>query len=48
MKDLLGIMSKVKEMQSKMEQLQAELEAIEVEGAAGGGMVTVRVSAKAR
>lgn len=46
MKDLLGIMSKVKEMQSKMEQLQAELETIEVDGASGGGLVTVRLSAK--
>ena len=46
MKDLLGMMSKVKEMQAKMEQLQAELDSIEVEGAAGGGMVTVRLTAK--
>ncbi|MCK0207254.1 YbaB/EbfC family nucleoid-associated protein [Starkeya koreensis] len=46
MKDLLGIMSKVKEMQSKMEQLQAELETIEVDGASGGGLVTVRLTAK--
>lgn len=46
MKDLLGMMSKVKEMQAKMEQLQAELETIEVEGASGGGMVHVRLTAK--
>lgn len=46
MKDLLGIVSKVKEMQSKMEQLQAELDSVEVDGAAGGGMVTVRLTAK--
>ncbi|MCS0495423.1 YbaB/EbfC family nucleoid-associated protein [Ancylobacter mangrovi] len=46
MKDLLGMMSKVKEMQARMEQLQADLEATEVEGAAGGGMVTVRLTAK--
>ena len=46
MKDLLGMMSKVKEMQARMEQMQAELDAIEVEGASGGGMVTVRMSAK--
>jgi len=46
MKDLLGMMSKVKEMQSKMEQLQAELETTEVDGASGGGLVTVRLTAK--
>ncbi|MDR6954517.1 DNA-binding YbaB/EbfC family protein [Ancylobacter sp. 3268] len=46
MKDLLGMMSKVKEMQARMEQMQAELDAIEVEGASGGGMVMVRMSAK--
>lgn len=46
MKDLLGMMSKVKEMQARMEQMQAELDAIEVEGASGGGMVKVVMSAK--
>lgn len=46
MKDLLGMMSKVKEMQSRMEQMQAELEAIEVEGVSGGGLVKVTMSAK--
>ncbi|GAB4069791.1 YbaB/EbfC family nucleoid-associated protein [Ancylobacter sonchi] len=46
MKDLLGMMSKVKEMQARMEQMQAELDAIEVEGVSGGGMVKVVMSAK--
>lgn len=46
MKDLLGMMSKVKEMQARMEQMQAELETIEVDGASGGGMVKVRLAAK--
>lgn len=46
MKDLLGMMSKVKEMQAKMEQLQQELEDTEVEGAAGGDMVKVTLTAK--
>ncbi|MBS9476742.1 YbaB/EbfC family nucleoid-associated protein [Ancylobacter radicis] len=46
MKDLLGMMSKVKEMQARMEQMQAELESIEVDGASGGGMVAVRLTAK--
>nr|WP_281502857.1 YbaB/EbfC family nucleoid-associated protein [Ancylobacter crimeensis] len=40
------MMSKVKEMQAKMEQLQQELEMIEVEGAAGGGMVGITLTAK--
>lgn len=46
MKDLLGMMSKVKEMQARMEQMQAELDTIEVEGASGGGMVKITLSAK--
>ncbi len=46
MKDLLGMMSKVKEMQSRMEELQQELEALEVQGVAGGGMVKITLSAK--
>lgn len=46
MKDLLGMMSKMKEMQSRLEQMQAELDATEVEGAAGGDMVKVMLTAK--
>ena len=46
MKDLLGMMTKVKEMQARMEQVQAELEETEVDGAAGGGLVTVTLTAK--
>ncbi|MGA0563161.1 YbaB/EbfC family nucleoid-associated protein [Ancylobacter sp. VNQ12] len=46
MKDLLGMMSKVKEMQARMEQMQAELEETEVDGASGGGLVSVRLTAK--
>ena len=33
-------------MQAKMQEMQAELDQIEVEGTAGGGMVTVTLSAK--
>jgi DNA-binding YbaB/EbfC family protein len=33
-------------LQAKMQALQAELEQIEVEGTAGGGLVTVTLSAK--
>jgi len=46
MKDLLGMMSKVREMQSRMEEMQKELESTEVEGASGGGLVRVTLSAK--
>jgi len=46
MKDLLGMMSKMKEMQARMEQLHAELESTEVEGAAGGDLVKVTLTAK--
>jgi len=34
------------EFKSKMEAMQAELEQLEVEGAAGGGVVTVKLSGK--
>ena len=46
MKDIMGMMKKVQEMQSKMAALQDELETIEVEGASGGGMVKVTLTAK--
>lgn len=46
MRDLMGMMGKVKEMQAKMEQAQAEIAAIKVEGKAGGGLVTVVLDGK--
>jgi len=46
MKDLMGLMSKAKEMQAKMEALQQELAELEVEGVSGGGLVTVTLSGK--
>jgi nucleoid-associated protein EbfC len=46
MKDIMGMMKKVQEMQSKMTALQDELDTLEVEGAAGGGMVKVTMTAK--
>ena len=46
MADFLGLMKQATQLQSKMQELQAELDTIEVEGAAGGGLVTVRLSAK--
>ncbi len=44
MKDIMGMMGKVKEMQAKMEEMQAELEALEVEGTSGAGLVSVTLS----
>jgi DNA-binding YbaB/EbfC family protein len=46
MADFLGLMKQAAELKSKMEAMQAELDRIEVEGSAGGGLVTVRLSAK--
>jgi DNA-binding YbaB/EbfC family protein len=46
MADFLGMMKQAAQLQTKMQELQAELERIEVEGSAGGGMVTVKLSAK--
>jgi nucleoid-associated protein EbfC len=46
MADFMGMMKQAAQLQSKMQELQAELDRIEVEGAAGGGMVSVRLSAK--
>jgi DNA-binding YbaB/EbfC family protein len=46
MTDFMGLMKQAAQLQSKMQALQAELEQIEVEGTAGGGMVSVKLSAK--
>ena len=46
MADFLGLMKQAAELKSKMEAMQAELDRIEVEGAAGGGLVTVILSGK--
>jgi DNA-binding YbaB/EbfC family protein len=46
MADFLGMMKQAAQLQSKMQAMQAELDSIEVEGAAGGGMVSVRLTAK--
>ena len=46
MADFMGLMKQATQLQSKMQALQAELDEIEVEGAAGGGLVTVRMTAK--
>ena len=46
MKDIMGMMGKIKDMQAKMERMQEELAELECEGVAGGGKVTVRLSGK--
>lgn len=44
MRDLMGMMSKAKEMQAKMQAMQEEIAAMEVEGTSGGGLVKVKLS----
>ena len=46
MADFLGLMKQAAQLQSKMQAMQAELDTIEVEGSAGGGMVSVTLTAK--
>jgi DNA-binding YbaB/EbfC family protein len=46
MADFMGMMKQAQELQTKMQELQAELDRIEVEGTAGGGMVSVKLTAK--
>ncbi len=46
MADFMGLMKQAAQLQSKMQALQAELDLIEVEGSAGGGLVSVKLTAK--
>ncbi len=46
MADFLGLMKQAAELKSKMENMQAELDKVEVEGTAGGGLVTIKLSGK--
>ena len=46
MADFLGMMKQAAQLKSKMEEMQAEMERLEVEGTSGGGLVTVKLSAK--
>ena len=46
MADFLGLMKQAAELKSKMEAMQAELDRIEVEGTAGGGLITLKISGK--
>jgi DNA-binding YbaB/EbfC family protein len=46
MKNLAGLMKQASQMQSKMAEMQAKLDAMQVEGAAGAGMVTLTLNGK--
>ncbi|MGH6674203.1 MAG: YbaB/EbfC family nucleoid-associated protein [Xanthobacteraceae bacterium] len=46
MPDFTDLMKQAAEFKSKMETMQAELERMEIEGAAGGGLVAVTLSGK--
>ena len=46
MPDFMGLMKQAAELQSKVEAMQTELDHLEVEGSAGGGLVTVKTSGK--
>lgn len=46
MKNLGNMLKQAQQMQARMQEMQAELEAREVQGAAGGGMVTVTLNGK--
>jgi DNA-binding YbaB/EbfC family protein len=45
-KDIMGLMKQAQGLQQKMQDVQAELDTVEVEGAAGGGMVKLTMTAK--
>ncbi len=46
MRDIMGLMKQAQAMQQKMQDVQAELDTVEVEGAAGGGIVRLTMTAK--
>jgi DNA-binding YbaB/EbfC family protein len=46
MADFLGLMKQAAELKSKMEAMQTELESMEIEGVAGGGLVSIKISGK--
>ena len=46
MTDFMGLMKQAAQLQSKMQELQSELDSVTVDGTAGGGLVTVTLSAK--
>jgi len=46
MADFMGMMKQAAQLQAKVQEMQAELEQVEVEGVAGGGLVSVKLSDK--
>ena len=46
MADFLGMMKQAAQLQPKMKALQDELDTVEVDGLSGGGLVSVRMTAK--
>jgi len=46
MRDIMGMMGQMKNLQSKMEEMQAEMDATLVEGRSGGRMVSITLTAK--
>jgi hypothetical protein len=46
MKDLMGMMKQVKDMQARMQKMQDELAQVEVSGQSGGGLVKVTLDGK--
>ncbi len=44
--DIMGMMKKAQAVQAKLQEAQEELARIEVQGASGGGMVSVTMTAK--
>jgi nucleoid-associated protein EbfC len=46
MKDFMGVMKKMGEMQARMQQMQEDLGALEIDGQAGAGLVKVTLTGK--
>ena len=46
MKDLMGMMKQVGQMQARMQQMQEEMAAQEIEGQSGGGLVRITLNGK--
>ncbi len=46
MKDVMGMMKQVGQMQARVQQMQEELAALEIDGQSGGGLVRVTLSGK--
>ena len=46
MKDLMGMMKQVGQMQARMKEMQTDLENFEVDGQSGGGLVKITLNGK--